>query len=147
MMRYVAAALVVILVIGDRTIAQEPSQEERQVRFWANIKKGLTGSAGDAYWDALKGANLPGGANGLDSFEGMLVSSAPADHPNEFLVAMDANDTPEVLLKLNGTLERPLQRGTPIRFEGVAAAYTRDPFQLTLQVQTVNRAKTDEKKN
>jgi hypothetical protein len=146
MMRYVAVVVVMALVISNRTIAQEPSQDERQARFWANIKKGLTGSAGDAYWDALKGASLPGGANGIDSFEGILVSSKPADHPNEFLVAIGASETPEVLLKLKGTLEKPLQRGTPIRFEGVAVGYTREPFQLTLEVQTVNRARTDEKK-
>src|SRR5205823_14078644 len=85
-------------------------------------------------------ALIPGGANGVNAFEGILVSSTPTQHPKEFLVAMPGEKTPEITLKLKGQLERPLPAGAPVSFEGVVKAFVREPFMLTLEVETVNRA-------
>ena len=146
MLRYFLLVLCMALFMGNRTSAQRPaSKEELQAKFWAEIKEGLRGQHGTEYWSAMEGASLPGGFRGIDMFEGTLVSSKPADHPSEFLVALGVSEVPEVMLKLKGRLEKPLPPGTPITFEGVVKAYTRDPFQVTFEVETVNRAKVDEK--
>jgi hypothetical protein len=91
-----------------------PRGYEEQTRLWLAIKRGLVGQNGDQYFEqSLKGAFIPGGASGLTVFEGTLVSSAPAAHPKEFLVAMPGEKIPEVTLKLEGDLEKPLSPGLP----------------------------------
>jgi len=50
-------------------------------------------------------------------------------------------------MKLNGRLEKSLPVGTPVAFEGVARELKAEPFTLTFEVQTVNRATVPEKQN
>jgi hypothetical protein len=40
------------------------------------------------------------GANGIDLFEGTLISSTPADHPNEFMVAIEDGKIAEAKLQM-----------------------------------------------
>ena len=102
--------------------------------LWRAMKRELTGPHGRAYFEAsVKGAGLP-------TLYGTLVSGTPADHPSKFLVAMADNSEPEITLNLNGNLEKPLARGTPVRFDGVATSFTAEPFMLFLDVESVNRA-------
>jgi hypothetical protein len=119
---------------------QPPRGYEQQTMFWLDIKRGLTGPNGKEYFAALKDATIPRGHKGLTAFEGTLVSSTPVQHPNEFLVAMPGEKTPEVTLKLKGHIDKPLPVGTPVSFEGTVKAFVRAPFMLTLEVETVNRA-------
>ncbi|MEO8051263.1 MAG: hypothetical protein ABI833_12675 [Acidobacteriota bacterium] len=76
----------------------------------------------------------------MNAFEGTLVSSAPPEHPNQFLIAMLDEKAPEVTLRIKGQLKNPLPVGTLVSFEGVIEAFTREPFMLILEVKTVNRA-------
>jgi hypothetical protein len=120
---------------------QAPRGYEQQSNLWLSIKRELIGLRGEQYFEqSLKDANIPGGANGLYAFEGILVSSTPARHPNEFLIAMPGEKTPEVTLRLKGQLDKPLPAGTPVSIEGVVKAFAREPFMLTLDVETVKRA-------
>jgi hypothetical protein len=113
--------------------------------MWLSIKQGLTGPDAEKYLEALLGATLPVGMgagpnwDALHAFEGILVSSTPTEHPNQFLVAMPGEKTAEITLKMKGQLDKPLPAGTLIRFAGEVKAFTREPFMLTLEVRTVNR--------
>ena len=102
--------------------------------LWRAIKQELSGPHGREYFEKnFRDAELP-------PLYGTLVSSTPTDHPNQFLVAMADNPRPEVTLKLTGRLEKPLPAGTPVEFRGVGSAFTAEPFMLTFEVRTVDRA-------
>ena len=124
---------------------QSSHRYEQQSVIWLEIKKAFTGPDAEKYFEAMKGATLPIGMgsgpnwDALHAFEGILVSSTPAQHPNEFLVAMPGNKTPELTLKMKGQLAKPLPARTLVSFAGDLKAYTREPFMLTLEVDTVNR--------
>jgi len=105
------------------------------------LKKGLSGPDGSQYFeDFVKDAVLP------VPLEGTLISSSPADHPREFLVAVSDDKTPEITLNLEGRLEKALPAGTPVIFECVAEKFTPEPFMLRCHVETVNRATVRESK-
>ena len=107
-MRWPGVPLVLMFVFLTQFIVcqeqQTPGYEE-QLRVWLSIKEQLSGPNGEQYFEnVLKEALIPGGVLGVHAFEGTLVSSAPAEHPKEFLVAMPGEKTPEVTLKLDGDL-------------------------------------------
>jgi len=134
----ISAVLILVCFASQLPLA---SQSEEQSALWKGIKEALLGSQGKEYFESsMKDALLP-------SLVGTLVSSKPAAHPNEFLIAMDDEKTPVVKLILNKQLEKPLPPGTPISFEGVASDFTRDPFLVTFDVTTINRATVAHKKS
>lgn len=120
---------------------QPSDHSDPQSRLWLIIKQQLSGPrAEQTFEETIQDAVLPGGMNGLKVFEGRLVSSTPAEHPHEFLVTLLNETTPEVTLKLQGELEKPLPPGTWVTFEGVVKAFKAEPFMLIFEVATVNRA-------
>jgi hypothetical protein len=121
--------------------------ESRQERLWTGIKTQLVGPDGERYWTrSAKDAKLPGGAVGIDEFEGTLVSSAPPDHPNEFMVAIGDDSTPEAKLVMQEHLEKRIPAGSPVTCEGIARAYQTNPYVLTFEVEGVNRITEEEAK-
>lgn len=101
---------------------------------WQRLKNTLSGSEGIGYFEGkVRNAELP-------PMQGTLVSATPVDHPNEFRVAILDDSHAEVKLVMKKHLEKALPAGTPVRFEGVATAFEADPFLLTIEVETVNRA-------
>ena len=117
------------------------SQSEEQTVLWKAIKTALLGPQGNEYFEKnMKDVQLP-------TLVGTLVSSKPAAHPSEFLVAMSGDKTPEVKLRLDKQLEKPLQPGTPVSFVGVAKEFTTEPFMITFDVGSVNRATVGDEKS
>ncbi len=111
-----------------------------QLALWKTIKDSLTAADGDSYFqNTVKGAGLPGGANGVTKFRGKLVSMKPAINPKELVLAMSAPDTPEVTLEFETALRGKAEAGTEIGFEGVASAFTKNPFMLTLDVESKDK--------
>jgi hypothetical protein len=122
-----------------RGILPGPEFEARQAALWETIKTGLQGPDHATFWRSIEGAEIPGGANGVELFEGTLISSTPADHPNEFMVAIGDGTIPEAKLQMRDHLEKAIPDGSPVTFVGVAKAYQPDPYLLTLEVEAVNR--------
>jgi tetratricopeptide (TPR) repeat protein len=111
-----------------------------QLALWKTIKDSLLAADGETYFQtSVKGAGLPGGANGVTKFKGKLVSMKPAMNPKELVLAVSAPDTPEVTLKFETALRGKADAGTEIGFEGVASAFTREPFMLTLDVESKDK--------
>ena len=129
----------VLLILGCLTLEGPPVLRSQNFppprEFWATLKKELSGPGGRKYFeDGVKGALFP------VALEGTLISSSPADHPREFLVAVSDDKTPDITLSLEGRLEKALPAGTPVVFECLAEKFTPEPFMLTCHVETVNRA-------
>lgn len=131
---------------GIRTAAEIEKEklaaEEAIVRanpmlaLWRKIKLGLTGAGGQEYFDSgMKGALLPGNVEGVAKFKGKLVSMTPALRPKELVLAIEKSETPDVTLKLDGTLPGKMESGAEIEFEGVAAAFSKEPFMVTFDVE------------
>jgi hypothetical protein len=111
-------------------VCQSSTEDDPPTALWRGIKQELSGPHGREYFEMrIKEALLP-------PLYGVLVSSTPADHPTEFLVAMAGNSHPEVTLKVYGR-QKPLAPGTPIWFDGIGEAFTSEPFMLTFRVETV----------
>ena len=91
----------------------------------------------------MKGAGLPGGANGVTKFKGWLVKAEPAVKSKTLLVSMEGKDQPaDITLKLvgaDGQTPVPLtgkpEVGVQIEFEGIGESFTKDPFMLTLAAE------------
>ena len=104
--------------------------------MWKQIKDALIADGGQAYFDgSIKGAGLPGGANGVTKFKGKLVSATPDTNPKELVLGITDPAVGEVTLKLDAALRGKMDVGTEIGFEGVASAFVKDPFMLTFDVE------------
>jgi tetratricopeptide (TPR) repeat protein len=96
--------------------------------LWRDIKRQLVGSEGTTYFEnSMKDALLP-------RFKGKLVSMTPAIRPKELVLAVDG-DQPDVTLKVDGPLAGKMDPGGEISFEGVAVAFQKEPFMVTLNVE------------
>jgi tetratricopeptide (TPR) repeat protein len=104
--------------------------------MWQTIKTGLTGDGPDAFFDSsVKDALLPGGANGVTKFKGKIISMTPAVRPKEIKLAVEKPDVADVTLKFEMPLPGKMEPGDELSFEGVAKAYTKDPYMLTLETE------------
>jgi hypothetical protein len=106
--------------------------------MWKNIKRALMGPDGKDYFEnSFKDAQIP-------TLVGTVVSSTPAAHPNELLVAIEDDHTPEVKLSLERPLGKPLPVGAKISFEGVPYEFTKEPFLVKFNVENVHFRATSE---
>jgi hypothetical protein len=120
-------------------IATEKEEEFKKTNpmlaLWMSIRKELAGPGGEAYFnEKLKDAQLPGGAHGVAKFKGKLISMKPAVNPKELVVGISDATTTEVTLRFDTPLKGKADVGTDLEFEGVAAAFAGDPFNLTLDL-------------
>jgi tetratricopeptide (TPR) repeat protein len=115
---------------------EEFKKSNPMLALWRNIKTELTGAGGQAYWDNMKGALIPGDAvPGVTKLKGKLVSQKPAKAPKELVLALSDATTPEVTLVLDEPMRAAAEPGTEISFEGVAANFTKEPFMVTFDVE------------
>jgi hypothetical protein len=63
-------------------------------------------------------------------FSGEVVSQPS---PNEVIVNVD-NSVGDAILRFLIAVKRPLAVGTPVHFEGVVRAYSKNPYTLTIEV-------------
>jgi hypothetical protein len=104
-----------------------------QLAMWLGIKSQLADAGGQQYFDGqLKDAAVP-------KLKGMLIEGKPACRSKELLVAVplpDAQGSPtaEITLKLDAALTGKPEAGE-IQWEGVPAAFTKEPFMLTMETE------------
>ncbi|HTM47111.1 MAG TPA: hypothetical protein VL285_00415, partial [Bryobacteraceae bacterium] len=115
---------------------QKFAAENPQLALWVTIKDQLAGANGEQYFESsVKGAALPGGANGVTKFKGKLISQKPATKPTSFVLAMGKEDTPAVTVNLDKPMATKAPEGAEIQFEGVATSFTKEPFMLTFDAE------------
>ena len=106
-----------------------------QLALWMKIKGQLADTNGDQYFEGqLKNAAVP-------PLKGSLVEAKPACRPKELLVAIPLPDSqgtmrPEISIKLDKPLTGKPEPNSEFTWEGVPSAFTRDPFLLTMDVET-----------
>ena len=119
-----------------RKAADEAAKSDPAGAMWKQIRDALLAEGGDAYFEgSIKEAGLPGGANGVTKFKGKLVSATPETNPKELVLGITDGKVGEVTLKLDAALRGKMDVGTEIGFEGVAKAFTKEPFMLNFDVE------------
>jgi tetratricopeptide (TPR) repeat protein len=119
---------------------EKAAKADPQLALWKSIKDQLTADSGQQYFDSsMKGAALPGGANGVTKFKGTLISQKPALNPKELIIGITKPDTQEVTLKLETALRGKADPGAVIEFEGIPSAFVKDPFMLTFDVESKDK--------
>lgn len=108
---------------------EEFKTKNPQLALWMGIKKQLTDTNGDQYFDStLKNADVP-------KLKGTLVDAMPACRSKELVVALSDATHGEATLKLDMALTGKPKTGAEIQFKGVPSAFTKDPFMLTMDTE------------
>ena len=129
------------LAVAKAKADQEAAAKDPAMALWRTIKTGLTGDSPEMFFESLKGAEVPGaGAGGVTKFKGTIVSMSPATRPKELILAVEKPGVADVTLKLEEALPGKMEAGGELQFEGVATAYTKEPYMLTVTVDD-NKAK------
>jgi len=117
---------------------EEFKKTNPMLALWLSVKKELSGDNGPEYFKTIKDALMPGGANDVKKFKARIVSTKPEARPKEVVVAISPGDAAEATLRLDAPMAGKADPGTEIEFEGVAVEYTREPFNLTFDVEKDN---------
>jgi tetratricopeptide (TPR) repeat protein len=110
-------------------------KENPGLALWMNLKQALVTDGGDKYFESIKETEVPGGAGGVQTFKGKLISSKPALHPKELVLSIGDGTTPDVTLHLDAPLPGKSDPGVDIEFSGVPSAFTKEPFMITFDVE------------
>jgi len=115
----------------DAEKAEKFKADNPQLALWLEVKKQLTAADGEQYFaEHMKDAAVP-------KLKGVLVSTKPAKNPKELVLGIADPKTPEVTLKLTegATLPGSVDPGAEISFEGIPVAFTKEPFNVTFDVE------------
>jgi Tfp pilus assembly protein PilF len=137
----------------NKRIASDPA-----FKMWYAIKQQLTGDQGDQFFNnSVKDTDVPGGSQGVKTFNGTVISIDPPDRPTKVVLGVEDPTKPDATLTFSkplptGALDK-IKVGQKIDFSGVADSYTKDPYMLTFVdptipgVQTTAPAKTGRKRH
>jgi hypothetical protein len=108
-----------------------------RLAMWMSIKGQLADTNGQQYFDDQLKEHDMSGENGAKLLRGILVEAKPACRAKELLVAVPLPDAigtpmPEITLKLDPALTGKVETGGEILFNGVPAAFAKEPFMLTM---------------
>ncbi len=128
---------------------KEFTQNHPQFALWMGLKRQLTDTNGQQYFDGqLKDADVHGESG--RALKGVIVEGKPACRSKELLVAISdptkpgVTGVPEITLKLDAALTGKPVPGE-IEFDGIPRTFTRDPFMLTMETDKdkITGLKTD----
>lgn len=115
---------------------QAEAKAHPDLALWNTIKTALMAPDGQSYFDSsMKGAMLPGGANGVQKFKGTVISMEPAVRPKTVVIGIANATTPDATLKFAAPLPGKVEPGTVLSFSGVAESYSTNPFMVTFNVE------------
>lgn len=105
--------------------------------FWRDIVREPLQKDGDSYFEAMKGALLPGDPGkqkGFEKFKAKLISMDPPNKPKTLVLGLEKPDVADVTLKFEDALPGNMEPGADLEFEGVPVSYTKEPFMVTFEV-------------
>lgn len=109
------------------------AQEEKaspQSALWANLKRELTGSKGEEYFQTqLRGTELP-------MLRGKVLAASSTGETRFLMLDLSGAGTAEVKLLLAPD-QRSVPRGAEVEFMGEPTDFTQNPFLLTMEAQGV----------
>jgi hypothetical protein len=106
--------------------------------LWFAVKTSLTGDNGPAYFTSnVKDAELPGGANGVKTFSGTILTVEPADKPTRITVGIEDPAKADATLLFTTAIPAAaltkIKVGEKVDFSGVAETFTKEPYMLTFK--------------
>lgn len=130
---------------------------EPAFKLWYTIKSNLTGDQADAFFaNSVKDFEIPGGAEGVKTFSGTVISIDPPDKPTKVVLGIQDPTKPDCTLTFSTPLPASaldtIKVGGKIDFSGVADSFTKDPYMLTFKdpdipgVQMTQPKKTGKRK-
>jgi hypothetical protein len=126
----VALAAVILTYTGSL-----PAQSDPARALWRAVKRALEAPDGEAYFELnVKGAQLL-------PLKGTLISALINDGVSKLTLGMTDPNTADVTLVVH-TGERKIKSkptpGASIEFEGIAIEFTKTPFMLTFDLNTID---------
>ncbi len=100
---------------------------------WRTVKTGLTGDNPDQFFESVKDAGFPS-TDGAMKWKAKIVNMKPPMRPKTLVVAIENAEGDVTLNVTDGPLAGNMQPGEEIQFYGIAKAYTKSPYMLTLDV-------------
>ena len=120
----------------DAEKEEKNRRENPGLALWTTLKQALTAADGQQYFDdKVKGTEVPGGANGVQTFKGKLISAKPALRPKELVLSVGDGTTPDATLVLDAPLPGKAEPGVEIEFAGVPTSFTKEPYNVTFEVE------------
>lgn len=110
---------------------QKFAEEHPRLALWMRVKNELAAPNGDQYFtEHVKDTALP-------QLRAKIISHKPAKFPKEIVVGIEKDGVAEITLKLENPPKGAVKAdpGTEIEFEGTPVAFTREPFNLTVEVE------------
>jgi hypothetical protein len=123
---------------ASEILAEQQEQFEKSnpvLAMWMKIKGALQDTAGEQYFEgSFKDAMSP-------TLRGTVLDGKPACRSKELMVGVRMPDqkgdlTTEFILKLDKALPGKPETGQEIEWKGVPKTFTKDPFLLTMEVET-----------
>jgi hypothetical protein len=125
---------------------EEFKTKNPQLAVWMGIKKSLTDTEGQAYFESNMKGTMLAGEGGAKFLKGTLLEAKPACRPKELVVAISpaaagGTQTAEITIKVVDDQMKALpltgkpETGGEIQFNGAPSAFSKDPFMLTLDAQ------------
>jgi len=99
-----------------------------RVAIWRNLKSLLQGSAGPAFFEASVKGRI------IQAVQGVVISADPKEHARVIEVSVLDTLTPEARLVLDKPLNKTLVPGMKIQFDGVAIAFSAEPYRIIFDV-------------
>ncbi len=105
-----------------------------ELALWMSIKGALSAPDGENYFKE----NMLGGVE-IKNLKGQVMEASPECNPTTLKVGIPEPDqkstlVAEITLKLENPVKGKPAIGQPIKFDAVPAAFTKDPFMLTMDV-------------
>ncbi len=111
--------------------AEKFAKDHPDIALWRQIRDALKADNGQAYFEMVKGSEIPPQDGAFKMFKGKVVSQPS---PKEVLLNVE-NAAGDVTLQFENPLKgMPLNPGTEVSFKGVVDAFVKDPYMLTLKV-------------
>lgn len=126
-------------------------------KLWYTIKSNLTGDQADSFFtNSVKDFEIPGGAEGVKTFNGTVISIDPPDKPTKVVLGVQDPTKPDCTLTFTNPLPAAaldiIKVGGKVDFSGVADSFTKEPYMLTFKdpdipgVQLTTPKKTGKRK-
>jgi hypothetical protein len=119
-----------VLSVVEREKLKAGSEEDYlkahpDIKLWRDLKATLTAPDGDDYFNkSVKGALIP------QEFKAKIVSWTPDTNPTEVKIAID-DPNGDAMIKYEKPLHAKLTAGDSVTIQGMATAFTKDPFLVT----------------
>jgi hypothetical protein len=106
--------------------------------LWYTLKTNLVGDQGPTFFgNSVKDTEIPGGANGVKSFTGTVLTVEPAEKPTRVTLGVEdpakADTTLIFTTPIPASALTKIKVGEKIDFGGVADSFTKDPYMLTFK--------------